>query len=575
MEVARGFGAAPRRFKSAETVFAQGELGAPAFLVVSGSIDVVARDGMGHQRVIHTYGPGGLTGEVNQLAGGPAAAGGHAGPDGCEAVPFDATQLRALIVGSAEVGEIVMRAFILRRVLLVESGLGTVILGVAGNANVLRLQNFLRRNTLPHTLLDPTSDAEAALLVERLGIVSSELPLAVCPDGTVLRNPGEKQLAQCLGLLPSFADNSYYDVAVVGAGPAGLATAVYAASEGLSVVVLDSRAFGGQAGASARIENYLGFPTGISGLALAGRAFAQAQKFGAVMAIPAEVMALQCTSTPWPGRSRRNPEEPDKSNRPSFELRLDDDQTVRASAIVISTGARYRRPGIENLGSFEGAGIHFWASPIEAKLCASQEVALVGGGNSAGQAAVFLAGHTARVHVLVRGSSLADNMSRYLIDRLHALPTVELHTQTELTKLIGTAETGLQAVRWRHRKTAEERELPIRHVFLFTGADPNAEWLKPCSIAVDAKGFVQTGADLGLSGLQHRGADGVDRRPLPLETSQPGVFAIGDVRAGSVKRVSSAVGEGAAVVAQLHGYLADLLPAAAAGHVVVQRLQPR
>jgi thioredoxin reductase (NADPH) len=574
-EFARRFGGAPRQFKAAETVFAQGEVGAPAFLVVAGSLEIVGRDGMGHQRISNVYGPGSLSGEVNQLAGAPAAASGRAGPDGCEAVPFDAAQLRALIVRSAEVGEIVMRAFILRRMLLIQSGAGTIILGAADDANALRLQNFLVRNGVPHTVLDPISDAEAAQLVERLGIPGSGLPLAVCPDGTILRNPDERQLAKCLGLLPSFAEDRTYDVAIVGAGPAGLAAAVYATSEGLSVIVLDSRSFGGQAGASARIENYLGFPTGITGLALAGRAYNQAQKFGAVMAIPAEVMSLKCAGARDARRPTQGPAASEPPDLPSFELRLEDDQPVHATAIVVATGARYRRPNLANLGTFEGRGIHFWASPIEARLCGSQEVVLVGGGNSAGQATVFLASHTSKVHVLLRGRSLADNMSQYLIDRIESLQNVEVHTETELTQLIGAADNGLQAVRWRHRRTGEETEESIQHVFLFIGADPNAEWLKQCSISVDAKGFVKTGMELEPAARGHKTLDGTERRPLALETSQPGVFAIGDVRAGSVKRVSSAVGEGAAVVAQLHGYLADLKPSAPAGHVVVERPQAR
>ena len=537
VESARRFGGAPQRFEAAQTICTPGKMGSPAFLMLSGSIEIVRRDGLGHSSVITTHGPNEFTGELSQLAGGPSMIEARAGPEGCMVVPFNAAQLRALIVGNAEVGEILMRAFILRRVHLIESGSGTVVVGRADSADALRLQNFMRRNGIPHTLLDPRVDAEAQQLVERLGVAESELPLALCPDGTVLRKPTEGELAKCLGFLRTFSVDEAYDVAIVGAGPAGLATAVYATSEGLSVLVLEARAFGGQAGASARIENYLGFPTGISGQALAGRAFTQAQKFGAVMAIPTEVSLLRCAR-----------------QGSTFELKLNDDQQVCARAVVIASGARYRRPDIPNLSMFEGHGIYYWASPLEAKLCINREVIVVGGGNSAGQGAVFLASHASKVHILVRGRDLSASMSRYLIDRIAVTPNIEVHTETELTQLIGSAAEGLQAVRWRKRQTGEEeKECPIRQVFLFVGADPNAEWLKECAIAVDANGFVQTGDALAPG----RG-DGSGKRRLALETSQQGVFAVGDVRAGSVKRVASAVGEGAAVVAQIHGYLEEL-----------------
>jgi len=316
-----------------------------------------------------------------------------------------------------------------------------------------------------------------------------------------------------------------YDVAVAGAGPAGLATAVYAASEGLSVLVIDARSYGGQAGASARIENYLGFPTGISGQALAGRAYSQAQKFGASMLIPAEVVRLDCERAAEGG---------------PFALRLADGLAVLSRAVVIATGARYRRPDCANLKAMEGRGVWYWASPIEAKMCAGEEVVLVGGGNSAGQAAVFLAAHATKVWMLVRAAGLAASMSKYLIDRIAGIANIELRTRTEISCLSGPRESGLESVTWRHRDTKQEETRPIRHVFLFLGADPTTEWLKDCDVAVDAKGFVNTGNGSGQ----------------PLETSVPGVFAIGDVRAGSVKRVGGAIGEGAAAVAQIHAFLA-------------------
>jgi thioredoxin reductase (NADPH) len=464
-------------------------------------------------------------------------------------MPFDASHIRSLIVGNAEVGELLMRAFILRRVALIQAGAGTVILGKSDGAASMRLQNFLRRNAIPHTVLDPDRDREGAELIERLAISASDLPIAVCPDGTVLRNPSERKLAQCQGLLPHFENNIEFDVAIVGAGPAGLATAVYAASEGLSVLVLDSRAFGGQAGASSRIENYLGFPTGISGMALAGRAFNQAQKFGAVMAIPAEVRALECGVH----CDKMKPQDPAVAQVPPaprrFRITLDDDTAIRASSVVIASGARYRRLSLDNLSELEGEGIYYWATPIEAKLCAKREVIVVGGGNSAGQAAVYLAAHASHVHVLVRGPSLAATMSRYLIDRIEALPNVTLHTHTEITRLNGSRETGLQSVMWKNRHSEAEEEQPVRHVFLFIGADPNTEWLRACPIEFDANGFVCT----GLPDPQAR----QPRMPMPHETTQHGVFAVGDVRAGSVKRVASAVGEGSVVVSQLHTFLAE------------------
>lgn len=539
--VARGFGGEPRRFQSSEIVFALGQPGAPAYLVLSGSIEVARQDPLGHTSGITTHGPGELTGEISQLAGGPSLTQGRAGARGAEAVPFDSAQLRNLVVSTAEIGETVMRAMILRRVFLIESGAGLILLGKDAAPQTLRLQNFLRRNGVPYTLLDPAEDSDAAHLIEHFGIAKAELPLAVCPDGTLLRNPCERTLARCLGLLPRSLGDQSYDVAIVGAGPAGLATAVYAASEGLSVLVLDARAFGGQAGASARIENYLGFPTGISGEALAGRAYVQAQKFGAVMAIPAEIKLL---------KSGLDREHPDKHG---FELDLDDGGPVHASAVVIASGARYRKLDLPNLSDFEGRGVYYWASAIEAKLCAKREVVVVGGGNSAGQGTVYLASAVSKVHLLVRGRSLGENMSQYLVNRIHALPNAIVHTETELTQLIGNPKEGLQAVCWRQRDNNEAERHNIRHVFMFIGADPNTSWLRRCSVEVDDKGFVTTGDPLHPPATQTPR----ERAILSLETSLHGVFAVGDVRAGSVKRVSAAVGEGAAVAAQLHAYLRE------------------
>jgi thioredoxin reductase (NADPH) len=343
----------------------------------------------------------------------------------------------------------------------------------------------------------------------------------------MLRNPSEGELARCLGLVRPIDPSRVYDVAIIGAGPAGLAAAVYAASEGLSVLVLDCRAFGGQAGASARIENYMGFPTGISGMALMARAFNQAEKFGAEMAIPDEVVRLRC----HPGE------------RAGFELLLADEERVHSRSVVIASGVRYRRIDVPNLAEFEASSVHYWATPLEGKLCSGEEVALVGAGNSAGQAVVYLASQVAKLWLLVRGRSLEASMSRYLVDRIASLPNVEVLVETEVTALEGR-EGMLEAARWRHLPSGKETRCALRHLFLFVGADPNTAWLSPSDVELDAKGFVRTGEEVG---------DG--RRPL--ETSRPGVFAIGDVRAGSVKRVAAAVGEGARVVATLHTFLND------------------
>ncbi len=545
METAQRFGGPPREFVPGEMAFALGQREAPAFLVLSGCIETVRRDGLGRESAITTHRRGQFSGELTQLSGAPTMAEGRAGPEGCVAVPFDSAQLRALLIGSAEIGEILMRAYILRRVGLFESGAGIVLVGQADEPYSVRLQNFLRRNGVPHTVLDPQTDAEAARLIERMEIAAHDLPLAISPDGTLLRRPTEANLACRVGLLPDIDPEKVYDVVIVGAGPAGLAAAVYAASEGLSVLVLDSRAFGGQAGASARIENYLGFPTGISGQALMGRAFAQAEKFGAVIAVPLEINELECE------RSAAM-----HGGKIVKQLHLGGNRSARARTVVVASGARYRRPQLPNLDEFEGRGVYYWASPIEAKLCTGQEVVLVGGGNSAGQAAVYLASHVARVYVLVRGAGLAATMSQYLVDRLGALPNLELRTHTEITALLGDSAGDLVAVRWKDRRSGQEEQRHLRYVFLFIGADPNSSWLEECGVALDGKGFVVTGIDLSPEDCGIESWSAHRPRPAPLETSHPGVFAVGDVRAGSVKRVAAAVGEGSAVVAQIHAYLA-------------------
>ena len=533
LETARRFASGPAQtFKPGDVVYDVGTRNAPSWLVLDGGLEVVRRDGLHRESSVISLSAGQFSGEVSQLSGYGTIAAGRAGPDGCTALPFDAPHIRALMVGSAELGEIMMRAFILRRVALIqEGGSGSLLIGHPNSPDLLRLQGFLARVGYPYSVLDVEADQEARTAVERFGVLEAELPLMICPNGAVLKRPSDAEAGACLGITPELDPDKIYDVAVVGAGPAGLAAAVYGASEGLSMIVLDQRAFGGQAGASARIENYLGFPTGISGQALAGRAFNQAQKFGAEIAIPLQVSKLDCGGV---------------SSCPAvFTLNIVDNKAIRAKTIIVASGARYRRPAIGNLSDFDNNGVSYWASPIEAKLCEGEEVALIGGGNSAGQAVVFLAPKVKHLHLSVRGKGLEASMSKYLIDRIQALPNVTLHTGTEIVAL-GGDNNGLASATFRNRTSGAETTYPLRHLFLFIGADPNADWLQGC-VDADDKGFVVTGAGFASS---------AGRTPHPLETSMPGVFAIGDVRAGSTKRVGAAIGEGAAVVAQIHQVLA-------------------
>jgi thioredoxin reductase (NADPH) len=526
IERVRRFGKV-RSYEAGAALAKVGEVGPGLTIILAGQVEIARRDELGHSVPIVTYGLGSFMGELAQLSGRPTLIDAQArGPVEALVIPSD--QLRALLIAEAELGERIMRALILRRVGLLETGAGgPVIVGRPGNGDVLRLEGFLRRNGHPRQMLDPEADPEAKALIERFHIDPGQLPIVLCPSGQLLRNPSEHELARCIGLVRPIDATRIYDVAIVGAGPAGLAAAVYAGSEGLSVLVLDCRAFGGQAGASARIENYLGFPTGITGMALMARAYNQAQKFGVEMAIPDEVTALDA-------------EDDVVSQR--IVLRLANNEHVRARSLVIASGARYRQLSIPNLEAFEGASVHYWASPLEAKLCAGQEVALVGAGNSAGQAAVYLANQAAKVWLLVRGDDLAASMSRYLVDRIRGLPNVEVLTRTSVTGLEGH-DGILEVIRWHRGATGEEVRRSIQHLFLFIGAEPNTDWLSGSGVALDAKGFVLTGAD-------------TTNKLRPLETSREGVFAIGDVRSGSVKRVAAAVGEGAQVVATLHPYLA-------------------
>jgi len=520
-----------RKYSDGERLFETGKPGAGMFVVLSGHVAITQRDGLGHITPVIDQGPGQFLAEIGQLSGRVALVDGHAEGD-VETLLIPPDRLRALLVAEADLGERIMRALILRRVSLIQGGVGgPVLIGPSNSTGVVRLQGFLTRNGFPHHLLDPERDHDAAELITRYSPSPSDWPLVVSADGTVLRNPGESELARAIGMIGGPAGTRIYDAAIVGCGPAGLATAVYAASEGLSVVVLDARAFGGQAGASARIENYLGFPTGISGQALAGRAFTQAQKFGADIMIPMSATALDCARIDG-----------------AFALKLDGGEALRARSVVVASGARYRRPEIENLERFEGRGVWYWASPVEARLCADQDVVLVGGGNSAGQAAVFLSGHARKVHMVIRGGGLGASMSRYLIERIEATPNIELMFNTEVVALEGGQDSSLERVRWKSRLSGEQSTAEIRNLFLFVGADPATGWLDGCGVTLDRGGFVVTGAQSDL----HLG-----RAASSLETSVPGVFAVGDVRSGSVKRVGGAIGEGAQVVAALHGFLGD------------------
>jgi len=512
-----------RHFAPEETLLEVGDRDTIVWLVVEGSIIASRRDGLGRESLFASGGPGQFSGEVSDLTGQASLAVVRAGADGCVAYPFDLPHLRALLIGSADIGELMMRAFILRRAAFLEGeNVGSVLVGAAASPDTVRLRGLLTRNSYPLSLID-VDDPEGKQLIERLALEPEDLPILICPNGTVLRRPSDSEVGIGLGITPRIEPNATFDVVVIGAGPAGLATAVYAASEGLSVLVLDSRSFGGQAGASARIENYLGFPTGISGQALTARAFIQAQKFGAKFAVPVSVVQLDC------------------SEPPLHRIILDNGVTVFGRTVVIASGARYRRPEIESLERFEGTSIFNWATPIEANLCEGRDIVLVGGGNSASQAAVYLSAFARRIHLVVRSGGLEASMSRYLIDRVEATPNVELHKHTSVVGLLGTPEGNLEGVQLAPAAGGDKRDIEAHYLFLFIGAEPNTGWLDD-RIALDEKGFVLTGQS-----SQHS-----------LETSSPGVFAIGDVRSGSTKRVAAGVGEGAAAVAQVHAHLAAL-----------------
>jgi len=503
-------------------VFERGQRTVDFFFVLEGSIEIFDQDAHGVPHVFTTHAERQFTGELDLFNDRQILVSGRAGMDS-RVVRVNRADFRHLVSGEPDIGEIMMRAFILRRTGFIRHAQGGVVLiGPGHSGDTLRLQRFLTRNGYPHRLLDTEADPDAGGFLACFGITPGQLPVVISPDESVLRNPSVAALADGLGLTETVDTARVYDVAIVGAGPAGLAAAVYAASEGLDTIVVEGTAPGGQAGTSSKIENYLGFPTGISGQALAGRAQIQAQKFGARLAISRNVVGLDCAARP-------------------YRLRLEDGQAVSACAVVVATGARYRKLDVENYAKYEGQGIHYAATAMEAQLCGGEEVIVVGGGNSAGQAAVFLSRMTAHVHILVRADGLAATMSDYLVQRIQQSHTITLHARTEIIALDG--DDRLRAVTWTDRDTGESEKRTIGNVFLMIGAEPNTEWLDGC-LTLDAKGFVQTGSD----------PDGL-ALASPYATTTPGIFAVGDVRSGSVKRVASGVGEGSVVVQAVHQFL--------------------
>ena len=503
----------------------------PFFVIVTGEVQVLQVSG-GHETLIVSHGPGSFSGEANLISGRPSMARLRVAEPG-EVLELSRDQLLSLVQTDGELSELLMRAFILRRLELIARDIGgVVVVGSTYNAATLRIREFLTRNGHPFHFVDLDRDADAQELLDRFQVGPADVPVLICGGDAVLRNPTNAQIAECLGFNEEIDRERVSDLVVVGAGPAGLAAAVYGASEGLDVLVLESNVPGGQAGTSSRIENYLGFPTGISGLDLTGRAYAQALKFGARVLVTKGAKRLSCDTQ-------------------RYVVEIEDGQRVNARAVIIATGAEYRKPALENLSVFEGAGVYYGATPMEAQLCAGDDVVIVGGGNSAGQAAAFLAATVRRVHILVRGAGLADTMSRYLIRRIEENPLITVHTHTQIVALEGNGR--LERIRWRDDRTGDVEAHDIRHVFMMTGAAPNTRWLDGC-IALDDKGFVKTGPDLSAEDLTASKWPHT-RPPFLLETSRPGIFAVGDVRGRNVKRVASAVGEGSIAVAFVHQVL--------------------
>ena len=525
-----------RPIREGEVLVEAGDHDVPFFVVKSGRIEIVRPSGGAgaSETLIVIHEPGQFTGEVNMLSGRRSLVRARATGAG-EVIELDHESLMSLVQTDAELSDIFMRAFILRRVELIAQGIGdVVVVGSVHCAGTLRVKEFLTRNGQPYTYLDLDRDPDVQELLDRFQIGPEDVPFLICRGERVLRDPTNERIADCLGLNESIDPTQIRDLVVIGAGPSGLAAAVYGASEGLEVLVLESIAPGGQAGASSRIENYLGFPTGISGQELAARAFTQAQKFGAQLMVAKGARKLGCSRRP-------------------YVLELESGERIPARTIVIATGAEYRRLALPNLSQFEGAGMYYGATFIESQLCGGEEVIVVGGGNSAGQAAVFLSQTARRVRMLVRSSGLAETMSRYLIRRIEQSPVIDLRTHTEIVGLEGN--NHLERVTWRDNRTGEMETHGIRHVFVMTGAAPSTHWLDGC-IALDAKGFIKTGPDLLPEDLAAAHWP-LARPPHLLETSLPGVFAVGDVRGGNMKRVASAVGEGSSAVAFVHQVLRE------------------
>jgi thioredoxin reductase (NADPH) len=517
-----------RQIRPGEVLVQQGDQIVPFFVVKTGGVEIVRPSGT-NETLVALYGPGQFTGEVNMLSGRPALLQVRASEAG-EVIEVDRERLLALVQTDSQLSEIIMRAFIVRRVELIAHGLGDVVLlGSNHCAATLRVKEFLTRNGHPYSYIDLDRDADVQVLLDRFHVTAADVPVVICRGEVVLRSPTNQQIADCLGYNEGIDQTQMRDVVIIGAGPAGLAAAVYAASEGLDVLVLETNSPGGQAGSSSKIENYLGFPTGISGQALAGRAYTQAQKFGAQVMIAKGAKQLACERMP-------------------YAIEIDESLRVPARTVIIATGAAYRKPSIENLAQFENAGVYYGATFMEAQLCRGEEVVVVGGGNSAGQAAVFLAQSAKRVHMLVRSSGLAESMSRYLIRRIEQNPAIVLRINTEIVALEGS--NHLEKVSWRDAQTGDIETHDIRHIFLMTGAVPGTKWIEGC-VALDAKGFIKTGPDLSQEDLAAAHWP-LARAPDLLETSLPGVFAVGDVRAGNIKRVASAVGEGSIAVSFVH-----------------------
>jgi thioredoxin reductase (NADPH) len=524
-----------RPVQAGEVLFEPGKLGMSCFVVLSGKLDI-AMVGLSGEQVFVTYGSGQFSGEVVLISGARALSRGRVAEAG-EFLELSADALRTLIAKDAELSDIFMRAFILRRVSLISEGLGNVtVLGSRHSSNTLRLREFLTRNGHPHRYVDLDSDKASQELLDRFDIQLADIPVVICSGATVLKNPTNQKLAECLGFTGRVDESRIHDVAIVGAGPAGLAAAVYAASEGLDAVVIESEFPGGQAGASSKIENYLGFPTGIPGQELTSRAVVQAEKFGAQMMVGEKVVKIKCDQRP-------------------YQLTLESGGLIDTRSVVIATGAQYNKPKVENLAQFEGQGVYYAATFMEAQLCTGEEIIVVGGGNSAGQAAAFLAETAHKVYMLVRGKELSDTMSRYLIQRIVENPVIELHFQTEIVALAG--DSHLEQVTWLNRATSQESAHDIRHVFVMAGASPYTAWLRGC-VALDKQGFILTGRDLDTVLDSAPVKWSLQRPPQMLETSLAAVFAVGDIRSGNVKRVASAVGEGSISIHLVHRALAEM-----------------